>query len=228
MDILKQLSGQVGKLQNHPLAKLSPFLSEDGLIRLQGRLRYSYLTYAAKHPTLLPAKHPAVRLLLEHSHNNNYHEGTEYVRSALLQEYWIIGIRNALRSVRDHCVWCRKQRSCTPQPLMANLPKERVDAHGYLFAHTGVDYFGPFEVTQFRKTVKRWCCLFTCLTTRAVHIEVAHSLDTESCLAAVQRFISRRSTPKTIISDNGTNFVEPLRTSRFFGIAGRKLSSKSR
>ena len=47
----------------------------------------------------------------------------------------------------------------------------------------------------------------TCLTTRAVHIEVAQSLDTESCLAAVTRFIARRGYPSTIISDNGTNSV---------------------
>ena len=55
--------------------------------------------------------------------------------------------------------------------------------------------------------MKIWCCFFTCLTTRAVHIEVAQSLDTESCLAAVTRFIARRGYPNTIISDNGTNFV---------------------
>ena len=55
--------------------------------------------------------------------------------------------------------------------------------------------------------MKRWCSLFSCLTTRAVHIEVAQSLDTESCLSAVTRFIARRGFPNTIISDNGTNFV---------------------
>ena len=67
--------------------------------------------------------------------------------------------------------------------------------------------FRPFEVKFLRRTLKTWCCLFTCLTTRAVHIEVAQSLDTEPCLAAVTRFIARRGYPSTIISDNGTNFV---------------------
>ena len=55
--------------------------------------------------------------------------------------------------------------------------------------------------------MKRSCCLFTRLTTRAVHIEVAQSLDTESCLAAVTTFIARRGYPNTLISDNGTNFI---------------------
>ena len=73
--------------------------------------------------------------------------------------------------------------------------------------HTDVDYFGSLEVKFLRRTLKRLCCLFTCLTTRAVHIEVAQSCDTESCLTAETRFIARRGYPSTIISDNGTNFV---------------------
>ena len=90
---------------------------------------------------------------------------------------------------------------------MADLPRERLAEHVLPFTHTGVDYFGPFEVKFLRRTLKRWCCLFTCLTTRAVQIEVAQSLDIESCLAAATRFIARRGYPNTIISDTGTNFV---------------------
>ena len=75
------------------------------------------------------------------------------------------------------------------------------------FTNTGVDYFGPIEVKFMRKTMKRWCCLFTCLTPRAVHIEVVPSLEAETCLTAITRFIARRGKPATILNDNGTNFV---------------------
>ena len=70
-----------------------------------------------------------------------------------------------------------------------------------------MDYFGPLYVPVRRSTEKRWGFLFTCLTTRAVHLEIVPSLDTSSCVMGIERFIARRGTPSTIWSDNGTNFV---------------------
>ena len=90
---------------------------------------------------------------------------------------------------------------------MADIPKERVEGNVYPFKSTGIDYFGPFEVTVLRRPVTHWCCLFTCLVTRAVHIEVVNGLDTDSCMMVVTRFTARRGKPHTIISYNGTNFV---------------------
>ena len=89
---------------------------------------------------------------------------------------------------------------------MADLHEERLDA-STAFTNIGVDHFGPFTVKIGRRKEKRWCCLFTCLTVRAVHIEVVHKLDTDSCLNAILRFIARTGKPSTIISDNVTDFV---------------------
>ena len=91
--------------------------------------------------------------------------------------------------------------------MMADLLVERLGYKQPSFSNTGVDYFGPFLVPIRRSTENRWGFLFTCLTTRAVHIEVVPSLDTNSCVMGVERFIARRGTPTTIMSDNGTNFV---------------------
>ena len=148
------------------------------------------------------------------AHESNYHEGTEYVRSILQQNYWIIGLRNALRNVKLKCVKCRKQQVGGVQPFMEDLPEERLEERVFPFANTGVDYFGPFEVRFKRKSMKRWCCLFTCLTTRAVHIEVVPSLEADACLAAITKFIARRGKPNIILSDNGTNFVGAAREMR--------------
>ena len=149
--------------------------------------------------------------MLRDLHFEHNHEGVEYVRSVIQQKFWIIGLRNALRSIKSSCVFCRKLRAQNKTPLMADLPPERLDYQSYPFTNVGVDYFGPFEVKLLRRSMKRWCCLFTCLTTRAVHIEVVRSLDTASCLVAINRFISRRGKPATIVSDNGTNFVGSAR-----------------
>ena len=73
------------------------------------------------------------------------------------------------------------------------------------FTFVGVDYFGPIMVRQGRSQVKRYGCLFTCLTMRAVHIEIAH-------LFAFSRFINRRGQPSHVYSDNGTNFTATYST----------------
>ena len=89
---------------------------------------------------------------------------------------------------------------------MAPLPSARVAPTDPPFTHVGVDYFGPLFVKQGRSQVKSYGCLFTCLTMRAVHIEVAHTLEADSFICAYQRFVSRRGKPKKK-SDNGTNFT---------------------
>ena len=90
---------------------------------------------------------------------------------------------------------------------MAGLPADRVAAEKPPFSHVGVDCFGPYMVKQGRSVVKRYGCIFTCLVMRAIHIEILHSLNTDSFLNALQRFISRRGQPEIIRSDNGTNFI---------------------
>ena len=74
------------------------------------------------------------------------------------------------------------------------------------FSIVGIDYFGPMLIKHGRKTERRYGCLFSCLTTRAIHIEISHTLETDSFLSAFHRFIARRGCPSKIYSDNGTNF----------------------
>ena len=79
---------------------------------------------------------------------------------------------------------------------MADLPECRSQIHKDPFSHVGVDYCGPFLIKQGRSMVKRYCCVFTCLTIRAIHIEVAHTLSTESFIEALRRLIARRGRPE--------------------------------
>ena len=164
------------------------------------------MNFETKHPILLNWKHHVVELFLRNEHKNSHHEGTEHVRNIVQQKFWILGLRNALRSIKNKCIRCRKGRAQTKAPVMADLPEEGLVA-STVFTNVGVDYFGPFKVKIGRRNEKRWCCLFTCLSVRAVHIEIVPKLDTDSCLNAIMRSIARRGEPVKMISDNGTNFV---------------------
>ena len=88
---------------------------------------------------------------------------------------------------------------------MGDLPAFRVGDPAPVFARVGVDFFGPMTVKKQRKREKRYGCLFTCLSTRAVHIELAHSLDTDSFIMALRRMMARRGKVSMVCSDNGTN-----------------------
>ena len=77
-------------------------------------------------------------------------------------------------------------------------------------------YGGPFVTIQGRRSrrQKRYFCLFPCLATRAVHLEMAFGLDTDSFLNAFYRMVNRRGLPREMLSDNGTNFVAAERELR--------------
>ncbi|XP_032437291.1 uncharacterized protein LOC116731570 isoform X3 [Xiphophorus hellerii] len=127
--------------------------------------------------------------------------------SRLRRKYWIISANSAARKILSDCVTCRRNRGKLLEQKMADLPQERVKPDKPPFLDVCVDYFGPIDVKRGRSLLKRYGVLFTCPTSRAVHLEVAHTLDTDSCINAIRRFICRRGPVSSIRSDNGTNFV---------------------
>ena len=163
--------------------------------------------FQSKHPIILDCRHPLVRLLPESLQRENFHQGIDYLRATVQSRFHVLRLRTTLRSIQLSCVVSRKRRVKPSPPIMADLPNERLGVDSPPFSYTGVDYFGPFFVNIRRTTEKRWGFLFTCLTTRAIHLEVVASIDTSSCVMAIERFIARRAMPKTLWSDNGTYFV---------------------
>ncbi|PFX28559.1 hypothetical protein AWC38_SpisGene6728 [Stylophora pistillata] len=125
----------------------------------------------------------------------------------LKKSYWIIKGRVAVRNVVNRCFSCRGRQSPSGAQKMADLPADRVTPDKPPFSFVGVNCFGPFWVKRARSQVKRYGVLFTCLATRAIHLEVAQSMDTDSFVNSLRRFIARRSIPEVMRSDNGSNFV---------------------
>ena len=189
------------------ILKLDPVMRE-GLLRVGGRLDRAPIDQNAKHPVILPKDHPIVTLIVNHYHRLSGHSGLEYTLSLIRQRFWIINGRQTVRIIINRCISCRKRQAPTAKQKMANLPEDRTTPSKPPFTFTGVDCFGPFEVKRGRITVKRYGVLFTCLSIRAIHLEVASSLDTGSFINALRRFIARRGQPEEIRSDNGGNFVK--------------------
>ena len=187
------------------LRSLDPVLV-DGLIRVGGRLGLAPASFHSKHQIILPKSDQVSTLIIEHCHLVSGHSGREYVLSFLREKSWIVKASSAIRRVLSKCVSCRRRQHPVCEQKMADLPVDRLTPDQPPFTSVGVDYFGPFQVKRGRSLVKWYGVIFTCLAIRAVHIEVSHSLDTDSFLLALRRFIARRGQVKEIRSDNSTNF----------------------
>ena len=204
---LKSLKKQQPVDTSSRLVQLCPVLDEHGVMRSASRLqRSSTVAKITRQPVLLDNKHPYTRLLVAQYHVWASHQGQDGVANELRQKYWIPGLRSAVRYAWNDCQDCKIRRSSPQAPLMADLPDCRLNSFVRPFTEVGVDYFGPLEVTVGRRHEKRYGVLFTCLSTRAIHLELAHSLSTDSAVMAIRRFISRRGYPRVFYSDNGTNF----------------------
>ncbi|XP_072172027.1 uncharacterized protein [Diadema setosum] len=193
------------ELKSCAVKKLNPIVV-DGIVRNCGRLGNAPLDYDEKHPVILPHDHHVTRLLILHHHHLVGHSGAGMTWSSLRTRYWVMRGGVAVRKVVGKCFKCKRRNAPRMEQMMAELPLHRVTPDKPPFTYVGVDYCGPILVKQGRSRVKRYGCLFTCMTSRAVHVEVAHSLDTYSFVNALRRFIARRGKPEKIVSDNGTNF----------------------
>ena len=205
MKALKVGTKAVSK-QSH-VRRLNPFIDDQNIMRVGGRLRKGDLEEMMKHPIIVPKESIIARRIVEWCHMMVQHSGrTMSINELRSRGYWVISASAIVRSVVFKCVLCRGFRGKFGQQKMADLPKERIEPEAP-FTCCGVDCFGPFYVKEGRKEMKRYGVLFTCFTLRAIHIEVAHSLTTDSFIMALRRFIARRGSVRSIRSDNGTNFV---------------------
>ena len=188
------------------LLKLNPILV-DCILRVGGRSRNAPADFDSKHPIILPSDSPFTELIVKEHHLKVGHSGVGHTWSSLRQTFWIITGSSTVRRVLGNCMFCRKRNAPVSSQLMADPHRERLQVDKPPFLHVGRDYFGPLLIAQGRSEVKRYGCIFACLTVRAVHLEISHSLTTDSSINALRRFIARRGAPNHIYSDNGTNFV---------------------
>ena len=204
---LQDLASGRGVSKRSEIWRLEPKIGQDGLLRTGGRLQQAPVEDDVKHPILLPGNHHVATLVVRSAHARSGHAGREHVVATVRQRFWIPRCRTLVNKVLRDCVVCKKARGPLGVQMMADLPVDRVVPGQVPFSCIGIDCFGPFLVKRGHSQEKRYGCIFTCLAIRAVHIEKLHTLESDSFLNALMRFISRRGMPVKIRSDNGTNFT---------------------
>ncbi|KAL4009520.1 hypothetical protein ACER0C_003372 [Sarotherodon galilaeus] len=209
---LKSLSKGELVSKHSPLRKLDPFLDSDGVLRVGGRTSLSAISWEEKHPIIIPKSNHIATLLVRYYHEQVVHQGRHFTEGAIRSAgLWILGGKRLVSSIIHKCVTCRRLRGSLEKQKMSNLPADRL-TQSPPFTQVGLDVFGPWTVCARRTRgglaeSKRWAVMFTCLVTRAVHLEVIESLSTSSFINALRRFTAIRGPAKLFRSDRGTNFV---------------------
>lgn len=192
------------------ILRLNPFLDNEGVLRVGGRLANANIPYEQRFPIILPSKNHVTDLLLRKEHLRLGHAGPQTVLSNIRLRYWPLNGLKEIKKIINKCTVCYRFKAQPANQIMSNLPKDRVTASRPFYA-TGVDFGGPLLIKSSpiknAKLLKCYFAVFVCMATKAVHIELVSELTTDAFIATLKRFIARRGNPKVIYSDNATNFL---------------------
>ena len=205
------LSKGRGTAPSSRLRALTPMMDKKGVIRVGGRLGHSTLSKSQQHPIILDGKDSLIKKLFLSEHIRLSHCGPSLLLCHTNNELHVLGAKKLSRDICGSCVSCRRVNPRPVPQMMGDLPTGRSKTGQPAFTDTGMDFAGPFSIRQghTRRPVKieAYICIFICLATKAVHLEVTSDLSTESFTACLRRFVSRRNCPKSLHCDNGSNFV---------------------
>jgi transposase InsO family protein len=190
------------------LFRLYPFIDpSDGVLKVGGRLAFSeQIPDATRFPAILPKNCRLSTLIVEKYHKYTMHGGQHLCLAEIRGAFWIIAARTLVRNIIRNCVKCYRFNSRKTNPLMGDLPNERIQPSPP-FTYVGLDFAGPFATKGYKTNEKSYVAVFVCFSTKAVHLEAVTSLSADHCAKSVHRFSARRGAPEAIFSDNGTNFI---------------------
>lgn len=172
LKVTKQVS------RKNKLLTLHPFIDNQGLIRVGGRLNNAPISFEQKHPIVLAPNNPLTTLIIRNEHEHLLHAGCQKTITSIKTQYCPLACKNAVKNELRKCVKCFHAKAIGTSYIMANLPTPRVTSNKP-FSVTGVNYAGPFNIIkkrQSRTLIKSYLCVFVCFTTKAVHLELARDL----------------------------------------------------
>ncbi|GFT64162.1 integrase catalytic domain-containing protein [Trichonephila clavipes] len=191
-------------LQKDSKLCLNPFLDDNGVLRVTGRLRKTtHLSANEKHPIILPSKSRLTELLIWESHKRVFHSGVSHTLVQVREKYWILKARQTIKSLLKKCITCKRFNSNPGSQVIAPLPDVRV-TESPPFSVVGIDFAGPLFVKD--SNAKQYILLITCAVTISIHLELVGSMTTDTFLLAFRRFVARRGLCFMGISDNARTF----------------------
>ncbi|XP_057308167.1 uncharacterized protein LOC130646050 [Hydractinia symbiolongicarpus] len=193
---------------NKTKSNLNVYQDTEGFFRLKSRFGESKLTDDQKHPLLLREGSHVTMLIVRNAHEEVLHFGVESTLAKIRERFWILRGRKTVRNVLRRCVICRRFQGRTmTSPESPDLPVFRVDHLTQAFATTGLDYAGPLFVRiHGHSCSKVYILLFTCASSRAIHLELTPDMKSPAFIRGFKRFVSRRGKPNEIVSDNFKTF----------------------
>ena len=188
---------------------LLPFVDNDFVLRVGGRMQNTSYPFDAVHQIILPKRHHLTKVLILKEHENSGHQGHNNVLARLMLKFWIIHGGCSVKHYIESCLYCQEKRKRPQTQIMSPLPVCRSQQPKYAFSHTGVDLWGPLSVQLNKRSHgKRWGVMLTCLATRAVHLEIVEDLSTSGFIQSLMRFLNRRGQcTEFLYSDCGSNFT---------------------
>ena len=189
---------------------LNLYIDEEGVIRSKGRINKN-VTHeeGVQNSILLGKSHHLTYLLIIHFHHRVKHLGVGTTLNALrLGGFWVPKGRQVIKKVLSHYMICREMNGLPfKYPKVTNLPKHRVNLI-VPYRHTGVDFTGHLWVENYGQRRKMYIIIFTCLNTRAVHLDLIPDMSTHSFVSALLRFSNKFGIPSHIYSDNARSFLK--------------------
>ena len=206
LNYLLSLGSKTNKKPPLYMSQFNLFLDKHEVLRCRTRLNKASVSESSKQPILLPTGNYYALLLIQECHRKVFHNGVRETLNLLRQGYWIPRGREMVKRTIRSCILCKRLEAVPfRSKFCLELPEGRID-DGPPFTNTGMDFAGPLLLLDKKGAQKHYVCLFTCMSTRAIHLELVPSLEVDEFLRAFRRFCARRGLPSTLYSDNATTF----------------------
>ena len=180
--------------------RLNLLPNDQRIVECRGRITGDY-------PIYLPDSHSFTVKVVQQAHISTLHGGVRLTMAKVHERFWVPRLRQLVKRIRKKCNGCKRfQVKAFQAPPPGKLPKTRTEGD-VPFQVIGVDFAGPIRYQRKgKKEGKAYLAMFACSLTRAMHLELVTSLETEQFITCFKRFIARRGRPQLVYSDNGATF----------------------